>query len=158
MAITDGLTGLSNRQEFNRLLDLEIERATRYETPLTLIMYDLDHFKRVNDSFGHDAGDSVLRTVAELSNQKLRSTDLHGRWGGEEFMIILPQSALEAAQDAAEKLRQTIANHTFANVGHVTASYGVVELAPQENSKSLAQRVDAALYRAKDRGRNRVEI
>ncbi|MBC54264.1 MAG: hypothetical protein CMQ34_10580 [Gammaproteobacteria bacterium] len=157
MAITDGLTGLSNRQEFNRLLDHEVERATRYHTPLAMIMYDLDHFKAVNDSFGHDAGDEVLRMVAALTNKQLRNTDLHGRWGGEEFMVILPQSGLAAARDVAEKLRTTIANHDFNRVGRVTASYGVADLAPSENAKSLAQRVDEALYRAKDRGRNRVE-
>lgn len=81
MAITDGLTGLTNRQEFNRLLEHETERASRYGTPLALIMYDLDHFKGVNDRFGHDTGDDVLRTVAALTNAQLRSTDLHGRWG-----------------------------------------------------------------------------
>lgn len=157
MAITDGLTGINNRQEFNRLLDQEIQRATRYGTPMALIMYDLDHFKRVNDQFGHDAGDDVLRTVADLTNQNIRSTDLHGRWGGEEFMVILPQSRLNEAREVAEKLRKTIADHDFNKVGTVTASYGVVELTLAENSKSLAQRVDEALYRAKDRGRNRVE-
>lgn len=157
LAITDGLTGINNRQEFNRLLDQEIDRATRYGTPMALIMYDLDHFKRVNDRFGHDTGDDVLRKVAELTNRYIRSTDLHGRWGGEEFMVILPQSGLDAAREVAEKLRKAIANHIFDKAGTVTASYGVVELTAKESSKSLTQRVDEALYRAKERGRNRVE-
>lgn len=157
LAKTDGLTGINNRQEFNRLLDQEIERATRYGTPMALIMYDLDHFKRVNDHFGHDTGDDVLRKVAELTSQHIRGTDLHGRWGGEEFMVILPQSGLEAAREVAEKLRKAIASYCFDKVGTVTASYGVVELNPQENAKALAQRVDEAMYRAKERGRNRVE-
>lgn len=158
MAITDGLTGINNRQEFSRLLNNEIERAVRYDTPLTLIMYDLDHFKLVNDRFGHDTGDDVLRTVVRLTNDNIRSTDFHGRWGGEEFMVLLPQTTLEAALDVAEKLRLAVAGHQFNQVGTVTASYGVAELTPQENARSLAQRVDEALYRAKDRGRNRVEI
>ncbi len=158
MAITDGLTGINNRQEFSRLLDKEIERAIRYNTPLTLVMYDLDHFKLVNDRFGHDTGDDVLRTVVKLTNDNIRSTDFHGRWGGEEFMVLLPQTTLEAALDVAEKLRLAVAGHQFSHVGTVTASYGVAELAPQENARSLAQRVDEALYRAKDRGRNRVEV
>ncbi|HDZ08317.1 sensor domain-containing diguanylate cyclase [Pseudohongiella sp.] len=157
LAKTDGLTGINNRQEFNRLLDQEIGRAARYGSPMALIMYDLDHFKRVNDRFGHDTGDDVLRKVAELTNQHIRGTDLHGRWGGEEFMVILPQTGLDAARDVAEKLRKTIAHYAFNKVGAVTASYGVVELNPQENAKALAQRVDEAMYRAKERGRNRVE-
>lgn len=157
LAKTDGLTGINNRQEFNRLLDQEIERANRYGTPMALIMYDLDHFKRVNDHFGHDTGDDVLRKVTELTSQHIRGTDLHGRWGGEEFMVILPQSGLEAAREVAEKLRKAIASYCFDQVGTVSASYGVVELNPQENAKVLAQRVDEAMYRAKERGRNRVE-
>lgn len=158
MAVTDGLTGITNRQEFDRLLEQEIERATRYHSPLSLIMYDLDHFKQVNDRFGHDTGDDVLKTVANLVNDNIRGIDTQGRWGGEEFMLILPQTGLGDAREVAEKLRQTIAAQHFDQVDTVTASFGVVELAPQENSKSLAQRVDEALYRAKDRGRNRVEV
>ncbi|WP_282038324.1 sensor domain-containing diguanylate cyclase [Halomonas alimentaria] len=157
MAITDGLTGITNRQEFSRLLDREMERASRYASPLSLIMYDLDHFKRINDRFGHNTGDDVLKTVADLVGDSLRDADLHGRWGGEEFMVLLPHTGLEAASRVAEKLRQTIANHRFETLGFVTASFGVVELAGGENSRSLAQRVDEALYRAKELGRNRVE-
>lgn len=158
MAITDGLTGLINRQEFSRLLQSELERATRYNTPLSLIMYDLDHFKEINDRFGHSTGDDVLIAIANLINDNIRSIDIHGRWGGEEFMVVLPQAGLDAARNVAEKLRRAIADHCFDQVGSVTASFGVAELAPPENSKSLTQRVDEALYRAKDRGRNRVEV
>ncbi|MGM0914800.1 MAG: sensor domain-containing diguanylate cyclase [Pseudomonadota bacterium] len=157
MAITDGLTGITNRQEFSRLLDKEMERASRYATPLSLIMYDLDHFKHINDRFGHNTGDDVLKTVAGLVNDSIRGIDHHGRWGGEEFMVLLPHTGLEAASRVAEKLRQTIASHRFETLGSVTASFGVVELAGGENSRSLAQRVDEALYRAKALGRNRVE-
>lgn len=158
MATTDGLTGISNRQEFNRLLDHEIDRAARYSTPLSLIMYDLDHFKQVNDRFGHNVGDDVLKTVTRQVNKNLRSIDIHGRWGGEEFMVILPQTGRDAARDVAEKLRRAIADQHVDQVGTVTASFGVTELALGENSRSLAQRVDEALYRAKDGGRNRVEV
>ncbi|MGM0633925.1 MAG: sensor domain-containing diguanylate cyclase [Pseudomonadota bacterium] len=158
MARTDGLTGITNRQEFNRLLEREIERAARYQTPLSLIMYDLDHFKRVNDRFGHDAGDDVLTTVAGVVTDNIRAIDFHGRWGGEEFMVLLPQIGLDAARETAEKLRQVIAGHHFDRVGDITASFGVAELSPREGSRLLAQRVDEALYRAKDRGRNRVEV
>lgn len=157
MAITDGLTGIINRQEFDRLLEHEIKRAARYHSPLSLIMYDLDHFKQINDHFGHNAGDDVLRTITGLVNDNIRSTDIHGRWGGEEFMVMLPQTGLTIAMNVAEKLRRVIAAHYHDHVGSVTASFGVVELGSEEKSKLLAQRVDEALYRAKDAGRNRVE-
>ncbi len=158
MAITDGLTGIKNRQEFDRLLEHEIERANRYHTPLALLMYDLDHFKQVNDRYGHNTGDMALKTVTSLVNDNIRGIDIHGRWGGEEFMVLLPQTGLDTAMDVAEKLRRTIAAHPFDKLGSITASFGVVELAPHESSKSLAQRVDEALYRAKELGRNRVEV
>jgi len=156
MAITDGLTGITNRQELGRLLDKELARAARYASPLSLIMYDLDHFKRINDRFGHNAGDDVLKTLTLRVNQTLRDTDLHGRWGGEEFMVLLPETGLEAASKVAEKLRRTIADHRFAGIGSVTASFGVAQLAAGEDARSLVQRVDEALYRAKALGRNRV--
>ena len=157
MAITDGLTGILNRQEFGRLLEKEMARASRYASPLSLIMYDLDHFKRINDRFGHNAGDDVLKTVAGLVGECLRDTDLHGRWGGEEFMVLLPETGLAAAGKVAEKLRRAIADHRFEGPGGVTASFGVAQMVPGEDSRSLAQRVDEALYRAKALGRNRVE-
>ncbi|NYS61418.1 sensor domain-containing diguanylate cyclase [Vreelandella salicampi] len=158
MAITDGLTGINNRLEFNRLLEQEIERSSRYHMPFSLIMYDLDHFKQVNDRFGHNAGDDVLNTVTRLVNDNIRSIDIHGRWGGEEFMVILPQTCLEAARDVAEKLRRAIATYHFNQVGTVTASFGVTEFIPRDDSKLMAQRADDALYRAKSLGRNRVEV
>lgn len=158
MAITDGLTGIINRQEFARLLEHEIERAARYHSPFSLIMYDLDYFKKINDHYGHDAGDSVLQAVADIVNDSIRRIDTHGRWGGEEFMVMLPETELNAAKAVAEKLRQTIAAHQFDRVGAVTASFGVVQANPQDNSKLLGQQVDEALYRAKGNGRNRVEV
>lgn len=158
MAITDGLTGIINRQECSRLLENEIARTNRYDTPFAIIMYDLDHFKKINDHFGHNAGDDVLQTVTRLVDANLRSTDIHGRWGGEEFMVVLPQTGLNAAKAVAEALRLAIAEHHFDSIGTVTASFGVAEFAFHENSWSLVQRVDEALYRAKTLGRNRVEV
>ncbi|MFP4138813.1 MAG: diguanylate cyclase [Halomonas sp.] len=157
MAITDGLTGITNRQAFGRLLEKEMARAHRYGSPLSLIMYDLDHFKHINDHFGHNAGDDVLKALTGLVNRTLRDSDLHGRWGGEEFMVLLPETDLEAAGKVAEKLRQAIAHHRFKGIGGVTASFGVAQLSPGENDRSLVHRVDEALYRAKALGRNRVE-
>ena len=158
LATTDELTGIANRREFTRILNSELDRARRYGAPLSLIMYDLDHFKRVNDSFGHDVGDQVLQEVARLVNENIRSVDTAGRWGGEEFMVLMPQTVAASARTAAEKLRQAIAQHRFAEVGTVTASFGVALFTPRDDRDSLLKKADQALYQAKARGRNRVEI
>jgi diguanylate cyclase (GGDEF)-like protein/PAS domain S-box-containing protein len=158
LATTDALTGLANRGEFTRLLEKEMERARRYGSPLSLVMYDLDHFKRVNDEFGHDAGDEVLRTVSRVAKESIRSSDVAARWGGEEFMVLTPQSDLAAANRTAEKLREAIARHHFDTLGKVTVSVGVVQCSPGEDAPALLKRVDEALYRAKARGRNCVEM
>ncbi|MEX0958566.1 MAG: PAS domain S-box protein [Burkholderiales bacterium] len=157
LATTDALTGLANRGEFTRLLEKEMERARRYGSPLSLVMYDLDHFKQVNDEFGHDAGDEVLRMVSRVTKESIRSSDIAARWGGEELMVLTPQSDLAGANRAAEKLREAIARHRFDKVGKVTVSVGVVQLLPGEDAPALLKRVDEALYRAKARGRNCVE-
>jgi len=157
LATTDSLTGIANRREFAKILACEVERAKRYGTPLSLVMYDLDHFKRVNDTFGHDVGDCVLRAVTRVVKECIRAVDVPARWGGEEFMVLMPQSNLAAAGSAAEKLRQAIAQYRFDKVNTITVSFGVTELAPQDDSNALLKRVDDALYKAKESGRNRVE-
>lgn len=157
LATTDSLTGLINRREFTRILISEIERAKRYKTPLSFIMYDIDHFKRVNDTFGHDTGDHVLQAVTGVVTENVRITDRVARWGGEEFMVLMPQSNLAAAKSAAEKLRQAIAQYRFDKVDVITVSFGVTELKPQDDSNSFLNRVDDVLYQAKRLGRNRVE-
>ncbi|BBI98890.1 hypothetical protein FGKAn22_05830 [Ferrigenium kumadai] len=158
LATTDSLTGIANRREFFGILENEMNRARRYGSPLSLVMYDLDHFKRVNDTYGHDVGDVVLQTVTGLVKQNIRTVDVAARWGGEEFMVMMPQSALDVARSAAERLRLAVASHPFDKVGEVTASFGVTAFVPQDDSNSLLKRVDDALYRAKERGRNRVEV
>jgi diguanylate cyclase (GGDEF)-like protein/PAS domain S-box-containing protein len=157
-ATTDSLTGIANRREFTRIVESEIDRVKRYGTPLSLIMYDLDHFKRVNDTFGHDVGDDVLQTVSRLVKENIRSVDVTGRWGGEEFMVLLPQTDLDSANKVAEKLRQAIELHRFNKVGQVTASFGLTQFVPEDDIELLTKRVDEALYQAKKRGRNCVEI
>lgn len=157
LATTDSLTGIANRREFSLILGAEVSRARRYNTPLSLAMYDLDHFKQVNDSWGHDVGDAVLQSVTRLVKQHIRSVDVPARWGGEEFMVLMPQSDLAAAASAAEKLRQAVASHRFGKAGNITVSFGVTEVAPLDDFNSLLKRVDDALYQAKARGRNRVE-
>jgi diguanylate cyclase (GGDEF)-like protein len=158
LATTDSLTGIANRREFFGILENEMGRARRYGAPLSLVMYDLDHFKRVNDTYGHDAGDAVLQIVTGLVKQNIRAVDVAARWGGEEFMVMMPQSALDVARSAAERLRLAIASHSFDQVGEVTASFGVTAFVPEDDSNSLLKRVDDALYRAKELGRNRVEV
>lgn len=158
LATTDSLTGIANRRQFSTLLAGEVDRAKRYGTPMSVAMYDFDYFKRVNDTFGHDVGDAVLQAVTSLVKEKIRANDVVARWGGEEFMVLMPQSDLEAARNASEKLRLAIAGHHFDKVGTLTASFGVAAFEPQDDLNSLLKRVDDALYRAKAQGRNRVEI
>jgi diguanylate cyclase (GGDEF)-like protein len=158
LATTDSLTGITNRREFTAILAGEVDRAKRYGTPLSLAMYDLDLFKRVNDTFGHDVGDYVLQAVTGLVKEKIRANDVVARWGGEEFMVLMPQSDLQAARNAADKLRLAIAGHHFCTDDKLTVSFGVITVEPQDDLNSLLKRVDDALYLAKERGRNRVEI
>jgi diguanylate cyclase (GGDEF)-like protein len=157
LATTDSLTGIANRREFVRVLESEVDRVKRYGVPLSLVMYDLDFFKRVNDTYGHDVGDSVLQAVTSLVKNNIRANDVVARWGGEEFMVLMPQSDLGAAREAAEKLRLAVANYHFDHVGELTASFGVTAFAKQDDLNSLLKRVDDALYQAKEQGRNHVE-
>ncbi|MDZ7852307.1 MAG: GGDEF domain-containing protein [Halomonas sp.] len=157
LATTDPLTGIANRREFARSLKLEMARANRFHRPLALIMYDLDHFKRINDTFGHNVGDSVLRATTSLVNRFTRQVDLHARWGGEEFTLLLPECSLEAAINSAERLCAAIAEQTFKHKKPVTTSIGVTVLAPEDTIDSLIKRADDVLYRAKGAGRNRVD-
>lgn len=158
LATTDSLTGIVNRREFTRILKGEMERTIRYGTPLSLMMYDLDSFKQVNDTYGHDVGDDILQAVTRLVNDHIRGVDVAARWGGEEFMVLMPQSNLAAAGTAAEKLRRVIETYRFDKVNIVTLSFGVTDFAPRDDSNSLLKRVDQALYMAKARGKNRVEF
>jgi diguanylate cyclase (GGDEF)-like protein len=157
LATTDSLTGIANRSEFTRILELEMKRARRYGTPMALLMYDLDFFKRVNDEFGHDIGDYVLQTVSRIVNNNIRGDDVQARWGGEEFMVLLPQTDLAAAMAAADKLREAIAEHEFSSVNTITASFGVTEMSLRDDTNKLLKRADDALYLAKQRGKNRAE-
>jgi diguanylate cyclase (GGDEF)-like protein len=157
LATTDSLTGAVNRRVFAELLENETARAKRYAVPLALIMYDLDYFKQVNDSYGHIAGDEVLKIVAGIVRKNIRAVDIFARWGGEEFMVLIPQADIEAARQMAEKLRNAVADYPFCGVGKVTASFGVAALAPEDDATLFVKRADDALYKAKAGGRNRVE-
>ena len=156
LAHTDVLTRVSNRRALRAQLEEEIERAERYGRTFALILLDIDHFKRVNDTFGHDAGDSVLQEVAALLSESVRDIDHLGRWGGEEFLLVLPELTLPGALQTANRLRDTVASHTFTGVGTVTASLGLTTFVPSDEVETLTKRADDALYCAKESGRNAV--
>ncbi len=157
-ATTDPLTGIANRLKFNDVLNTEIRRATRFSLSLSLIMFDIDDFKKINDIFGHHVGDNILRELTALVTQHVRIHDLFARWGGEEFMIMATNTSIENARHYAEKLLRIIEKHDFPNVRQVTCSFGVAQLGIDENDIRFMQKVDNALYQAKAQGRNRVEI
>lgn len=156
LATTDMLTGLVNRSKFDTLLKSEVSRQHRYARPLSVIMLDIDFFKNINDSYGHDVGDQVLIELAHLLKRNLRKADCCARWGGEEFMLLAPETSLEQAVRLAEKVRGAIKHTKFPVPGGVTASFGVVEVHSQESIKSVMKRVDNALYLAKEEGRDQV--
>ena len=160
-ANTDGLTGLANRRHFLEVLEREIERADRYRRPLALVMLDLDHFKLVNDNYGHAAGDSVLKAAAAALHRVSRDTDLPARLGGEELALLLPETHVEGASQVAERLRTLIAAERHLSPHgtdfSVTSSFGVAaHMAGDGEAVDLMQRADEALYRAKAAGRDRV--
>lgn len=157
-ANTDALTGLANRARLDRILVAETERCRRQRTALGLILLDIDHFKTVNDTWGHQVGDQALVDVAGLLYASCGENEHAGRWGGEEFMIVCSGYDVERLRSFAERVRQRIEQHHFPQVEHMTASFGMVMLSETENIHSLINRADAALYRAKEQGRNRVEL
>ena len=162
MAVTDELTGLSNRRALFDLGEREMSRAQRFNRPLSLLMFDIDKFKLVNDTNGHHVGDLMLQALADASQEILRNTDVVGRYGGEEFAIIMSETPLEDALNAAERLRQIFSKTAVQNDEgedvYVTASFGVAEAdAETQTLRDLFKRADKALYQAKDKGRNRVE-
>lgn len=154
---TDPLTGLANRRELERRLQLEHERCQRLERPLSVIMVDIDLFKRVNDTHGHAIGDEVLQHVAELLELNRRHYDMVARYGGEEFVVLLPETPLETAAAVAERIRVHLAEAQIQPLSQsVTASFGVAEMRQDQPDNTLLARADQALYRAKHGGRNRV--
>jgi diguanylate cyclase (GGDEF)-like protein len=150
----DALTGLANRLHFDLLFAHAIAGAQREKTPLSLIFFDIDHFKKVNDIFGHLAGDEVLRHIAHLVKSSLRKSDLIARWGGEEFIILLPNTSLNIATRLAQNIRKIVALEIFEDVGYLTCSFGVTQLGEDEEEDSVLRRIDTLLYQAKENGRN----
>ena len=156
LASADSMTGLANHRTFQEQLRNEVARAVRHDVPLTVLMLDVDHFKKYNDSHGHPAGDEVLKSVARLLKETLRTEDFTARYGGEEFAAILPLTVLESAQTFAERFRSAVASYDFPNQ-QVTVSIGLAEyLSGEDTPESLITKADHALYAAKHSGRNRV--
>lgn len=156
LATTDGLTQAFNRSMFEEIIGSEMDRAERLKHPLSVIIFDIDRFKTVNDSFGHLTGDHVLRTLATLAMEHIRDADYLVRWGGEEFLVVSPGTGMASAAMMAERLRQVMSEHAFEYIGAVTASFGVAEYREGESRDSLVLRADSAMYNAK-RMRNKVE-
>ncbi len=156
IATYDSLTGAYNRSTMNELLTYELERSKRKNKPLSIIFLDIDDFKFVNDRYGHEKGDLVLRRVVELMGKKLRKSDRLGRWGGEEFLVMLPETNKEEAALVAEKLREVISMDMYNIPSTVTCSFGVASREDDENFESMIARADACLYKAKKEGKNRV--
>jgi diguanylate cyclase (GGDEF)-like protein len=158
-ALVDGLTGLANRRAAADALHAEAARAGRLQTPLSVVLADLDGFKDVNDIHGHAVGDEVLKAFAEVVRETIRESDVAGRWGGEEFLLLLPGADLEGALQLAERVRAGLAGRRIPGAPdlHVTASFGVAEYGGESNSEQLLAAADSALYRAKRAGKDRVE-
>lgn len=152
----DSLTGLANRRALEEILAAEISRAQRFAHPLAVVLLDLDRFKEINDSFGHAAGDVMLRAVSRLLTSLARQGDTVARWGGEEFVVVLPETDLPGAQRFAERLRRTIESHSVSEM-HTSASCGVATMLPEDSVEELLGAADRALYQAKANGRNRTE-
>ncbi|MBT3807790.1 MAG: diguanylate cyclase [Desulfobacula sp.] len=154
LSTTDELTGAYNRRAFNDYLHTNIGRAKRYNEPLSMLLLDVDHFKNINDSHGHDVGDLVLKSLVCVIKESIRQEDTMARWGGEEFTILLPQTGKDAALQQAERLREKIFMHNFPKIDHLTVSIGHTELQDNDTSDSFVKRADDALFQAKEGGKN----
>ena len=161
-SLTDPLTGLGNRKYFDRMIDMAVQTALANNEPLSLLMFDIDHFKSFNDSYGHLTGDQVLRLVGLSLKQTIKGQDITARYGGEEFVVVLPNTALRQALTVADHIRRAVMakelkkKSTGEILGRVTISVGVSMLKPGDDTDSLIERADACLYAAKRNGRNRV--
>ncbi|MBV5279438.1 MAG: diguanylate cyclase [Campylobacteraceae bacterium] len=155
-AMIDGLTSVYNRRKLNEDITNEVAKANRYQRSLSLIMIDIDYFKKVNDTFGHQIGDYALKNIASILSKNIRSTDILGRYGGEEFMVICPETDKDAVAITGEKLRKAVSVYDFDNIGHLTVSIGATELNENDTVADLILKADTALYKAKAAGRNQV--
>ncbi len=157
LAEIDSLTGFYNRKKIENLLNQEVERASRYKKDLSLLFIDLDNFKEINDTYGHLTGDKVIKEVAQIIKEEIRRTDFVGRFGGEEFLVVLPETRPSEALKVANRIRKRVEDKRT-GVGRITVSIGVTCMREGENPETLFNRVDRAMYLAKEKGKNRVEV
>ncbi len=158
LATIDTITSISNRQHIQEILEKQITNVKRYNRDISIVLIDIDHFKEVNDNYGHDVGDLVLSVFSEVVSAEIRETDYFGRYGGEEFLLVLPETDLEGATAVAEKVRAALVVNDFGDVPNVTASFGVACRTKGENRQDLIKRSDIAMYESKKNGRNRVSV
>jgi two-component system cell cycle response regulator len=162
LSITDPLTGLFNRRRFEDILETEFKKALRYQTPLSCLMIDIDLFKTVNDTFGHAAGDVVIRETAQIITKSIRNVDTACRWGGEEFVVLAPMTTKAFAIQPARRIWKTVSDRAFSALGDckITVSIGIADVSGSgiDATDKLIQAADMALYEAKKNGRNRIEV
>jgi len=159
LSLIDDLTNIANRRRINELIQMEYQRAERYHTTFSIVLFDIDHFKKVNDTYGHLIGDEVLKTLAKLVTQSIRKTEIVGRWGGEEFILILTETDKNTAFAVADKIRKIISETHFEGVKEkITCSFGVAEYKKGTPSNELIEHSDQALYHSKKHGRNQVIV
>ena len=162
LAVTDSLTGLFNRRRFETILTIEFKKASRYLAPLSCIMIDIDHFKMINDEYGHRIGDAILKETAQLILKNIREVDTAARWGGEEFCVLIPSTSKENARTPAMRILKSVADYVFPQIGNkrITVSIGIADaLNPLiDTEDKLVNAADLAMYQAKRNGRNRIEV
>jgi len=154
----DGLTGIFNQKYFREILNHEVIRAKRYGRSLSLIVFDIDDFKNINTSYGHQTGDQIIKMIAKLIQGQIRGMDVLGRWGGEEFFLLLPETNIKHGFFVAERIRYIVEVYKVDRQYNVTTSIGLAEMRKDDTSESLIERADKAVYRAKSAGKNRVEL
>ena len=157
-ALVDPLTGQGNRNKFYLIAEYELERSHRYQDKLSLAILDIDHFKRINDNYGHTIGDSVLKGVADTITSTLRKADTSVRWGGEEFLFLMPGATLKESSEISERIRRNIEAGTYHKNIKVTVSIGITEYIGGDTLDFMIKRADKALYEAKNSGRNRIAL
>ncbi len=158
ISMIDKLTGVFNRRQLDQCIHHEVEKAARYHRPLSLLMIDIDHFKKVNDTYGHQMGDYALVTVSQILSKHIRTSDVLGRFGGEEFVILCPESDKVEAAELGEKLRHEVEAFSFDTIRNLTISIGISELKDEMSNEELLYKADIALYKAKNGGRNQVVV
>jgi diguanylate cyclase (GGDEF)-like protein len=162
LSVTDPLTGLYNRRHFEELLKSEFKKALRYKTPLSCMMIDIDHFKRVNDTYGHAAGDAVIKVVVQIIRENIRDVDTLCRWGGDEFIVLTPVTTKASVEQPARRILKCMSDHIFTGIGvnTMTVSIGIAEVSKRDidTSDKLIHAADIAMYEAKQGGRNKICI